>query len=345
MTDLTHVSMTIGGLSLLITSENKLAGHIAMINPSPEHMLASDRKFSNKHLPLLVLRKKDVFKIEGQAKPFELNGSILPKFLGPDVDSFNEYVGYSVQGSVITVADLNSQDDDGPLRLVETSIDDLLDTNGCRRVTLDDKKNSDWTSLKWTASINTLFPGLRLAPEWIESPHVGARLRLGSGTVSGTSPVVTESGNLAVRFYGTKGRRVFTDAFRYDVDLARPVVLVDGPENRWRVTLRRPPKTAIKIWLLSLDDKFSAPSDNLTDHFYLYSLLPWRFTVPSYGFCGTAQTAGGCINAFFVQVPSGGGSETPKPASTDAEAVKAARPNESKDAKKRPARKRRPRSS
>ena len=43
MTDLAHVSMTIGGLSLLITSENKLAGHIAMINPSPEHMLASVR--------------------------------------------------------------------------------------------------------------------------------------------------------------------------------------------------------------------------------------------------------------------------------------------------------------
>src|SRR5262245_26723410 len=209
MADLTRVSMTIGGLSLLIGSEDKSRGHIAMINPSPEHMLASDRQFSNKHLPILVVRKKDIFEIEGQAMPFTLKGSILPKFLGADVDSFDEFVGYSVQGSVITVVNLNQAKDRRPLRFTDGTIDHLLGSKGCRRITGDDRVDNDWTSLEWTASINTLFPGLRLAPEWIYSPHLGARLTLGSGTVSGTRPVVTESGNLKVGFYGTEGPRVF----------------------------------------------------------------------------------------------------------------------------------------
>jgi hypothetical protein len=344
MPNLTRVSMTIGGLSLLIGSEDKSVGHIAMINPSRDHMLVSDREFSNKHLPILVFRQKDIFEIEGQATPFKLKGSILPEFLSANVDSFDGFVGYSVQGSVITVISLNEKEDRRPLRFTEGEIDHLLGSKGCRRITGDDRVDNDWRSLEWTASINTLFPGLRLAPEWIESPHVGARLKLGSGTVSGTRPVVTQSGNLKVRFYGTKGPRVFTDAFLYEVDLAQPAVLVDGPENRWRVTLKQP-QTAIRIWLLSLDDKFSAPKNKLTDHFFLYSLLPWRFRVPSYDFCGAAQTAGGCINLRFIKVPPRDESGTPKSADTDTIAVKAVRAKKSKDAKQRPARKRAPRSS
>jgi hypothetical protein len=342
MADLTPVSMTIGGLSLLIASENKLAGHIAMINPSPDHLLASDRVFSNKHLPLLVFRKMDIFDIEGQAIPFKLNGSILPEFL--DDKSLDDYVGYSVQGSVITVADASLQDDKRPLRLVKTSIDRFLDANGCRRTIKNEKKKNDWSSIEWTASLNTIFPGLRLAPEWIDSPHVGARLALGSGTVSATHPVVTESGHLKVNFYGTKGPRVFTDAFLYEVDLAKPTVLVDGRENRWRVILSRS-RTPIKIWLLSLDDHFSPTRPSLTDHFYLYSLLPWRFRAPSYGSCANTETRGGCITANYIQMPPHNDSGTPTSASTNAAAAKAVRAKKSRNAKKRPARKRGARSS
>jgi hypothetical protein len=342
MADLTPVSMTIGGLSLLIASENKLAGHIAMINPSPDHLLASDREFSNKHLPLLVFRKMDIFEIEGQAIPFKLNGSILPEFL--DDKSLDDYVGYSVQGSVITVADASLQDDERPLRLVKTSIDRFLDANGCRKIFPDEKRKNDWSSIEWTASLNSIFPGLRLAPEWIDSPHVGARLALGSGTVSATHPVVTESGYLKVNFYGTKGPRVFTDAFLYEVGLAQPAVLVDGRENRWRVILR-PSKTPIKIWLLSLDDHFSPTRPGLTDHFYLYSLLPWRFRAPSYGSCAKTETRGGCITANFIQVPPRRDSGSPTSASTNAAPAKAVRAKKTWNAKKRPARKRGPRSS
>ena len=243
----------------------------------------------------------DIFEIEGQAIPFKLNGSILPEFL--DDKSLDDYVGYSVQGSVITVADASLQDRQRPLRLVKTSIDRFLDANGCRRIFPDEKKKERLVvESNGRQASTTFFQGSGSRQSWIDSPHVGARLALGSGTVSATHPVVTESGHLKVNFYGTKGPRVFTDAFLYEVGLAQPAVLVDGRENRWRVILR-PSKTPIKIWLLSLDDHFSPTRPGLTDHFYLYSLLPWRFRAPSYGSCAKTETRGGCITANFIQVP------------------------------------------
>ena len=200
--------MTIGGLSLLIGPRTSSRAH-RDDQPVADHLLASDRVFSNKHLPLLVFRKMDIFEIEGQAIPFKLNGSILPEFL--DDKSLDDYVGYSVQGSVITVADASLKDDKCPLRLVKTSIDRFLDANGCRRIPPDEKKKNDWSSIE-SNKLQHHLPGLRLAP-MIDSPHVGARLVLGSGTVSATHPVVAGSGHLQVNFYGTKGPRVFTDAF------------------------------------------------------------------------------------------------------------------------------------
>jgi hypothetical protein len=149
---------------------------------------------------------------------------------------------------------------------------------------------------------------------------------------------------LKVNFYGTKGPRVFTDAFLYEVDLAKPTVLVDGRENRWRVILSRS-RAPIKIWLLSLDDHFSPTRPGLTDHFYLYSLLPWRFRAPSYGSCTNTETRGGCITANYIQMPPDSDSGTPTSASTDAAAVKVFRAKKSRNAKKRPARKRGARSS
>src|SRR5262249_58725751 len=111
--------------------EDETAGQIAMINPSPDHMLPSDREFSNKHVPLLIVREKDIFTIEGQPTPFALTGSILPRFLGPKISSFDGFVGYSVQGTVMTIVDANMQDDTRPLRFNKPRIDHLLDRNGC----------------------------------------------------------------------------------------------------------------------------------------------------------------------------------------------------------------------
>lgn len=288
-----HVSLRIGGLSILIGSAATKSAEIAMINPSPEHLLPSDKLAADRHLPLLVMRKENIWKdVEGEARPFTLTGAIKPEWLD-GAQNFGGFIGWSVQGAVLKLDDMMSDSavPETGLRLVRSEL--APDQQDC-------KSKKDWKSLRWVANLNEILPGLALAPEWRECPHVGARLPIGKGTLTASPPIVGQPGNLKIKFERDETSRVFTDAFLYEIDLQRPMVVVDGPNNRWRVILKGKPGKPIPLWLFSLDDTFDADSkESLTAHFHLYSLLPWRFKVPAFDFCEASETQGGCINCQY----------------------------------------------
>src|SRR5262245_11440777 len=96
-----HVSLRVGGLSILIGSDATKSAEIAMINPSPAHLLPSDKLVAGRHLPLLIMREENIKEEVGDVRPFDLMGAIKPDWLG--ATTFKGFIGWSVQGSVLKV--------------------------------------------------------------------------------------------------------------------------------------------------------------------------------------------------------------------------------------------------
>jgi hypothetical protein len=287
--------VTVGGLSLLVASKREKKAQIALINPDVKQMLPSDRRFAADHRPLVIVRKENIKQRDGHNFEFSLDQSVRAAFLD-NATSLEPFVGWSAQGGVVTFRDLALKDEStGGAGQSASSLDfDLTpvepNEQGCN-------DTGSWNSLNWIASSTQLSKSLRLAPEWTESPHVGARVVLNTGRLSAAPPVVTNAGLLKVDLGTGVKPRVFTDAFRYEVDLEAPAVIIDAPPRRWRLQLKAQGNEPIRMWILSLDDEL-ASEHGVMDHFVLYSLLPWRFRRPRVaGACqGGGDTEGGCIN-------------------------------------------------
>jgi hypothetical protein len=285
--------VTIGGLSLLVASKKEKKAQIALINPDVKQILPSDRAFVADHRPLVIVRQENIKGRDGHNVEFDLEHCVRAAFLD-NATSLAPFVGWSAQGGVITFRDL----DDEPAYPRTPPASNLeFDLSAAEPNEQGCNDTGKWNSLHWIASSTQLSKSLRLAPEWTESPHVGARVVLRNGKLSAAPPVVTNAGLLKVDL-GTGHRpRVFTDAFRYEVDLDEPAVMIDAPPRRWRLRLKSRKNKPIRLWILSLDDEL-APEHGVMDHFVLYSLLPWRFRKPVVGgVCqGGKDTEGGCIN-------------------------------------------------
>jgi hypothetical protein len=294
--EMAKVHLTIGGLSLLVANRKAKSGEIAMINPSRRHMLPSDRAHWANHLPLLVVPTANIGSIDGFAPPFPLQHSIEPSWLD-DASSLDEYTGFAVQGSEIRLQDSIRAVpvEGGKAPELELIANDIALKNGCR------DEDSTWDSLQWIVNANEVFRQLRLADEWRASPHIGSRFILGPGRLSAEPPVVSNSGLLKIDFHGGLPPRAFSDAFRFETLMNAPELIVDMEPRRWRINLKAHGKKPIRMWLLSLDDELLPRAQGPTEHFVLYSLLPWRFVTPAVrGVCPPGdETRGGCTNLMY----------------------------------------------
>jgi hypothetical protein len=294
------ISLNIAGLSLLVASKNAsqtqgnvhLSGEIAMLNPDRAHVLPSDLSICIDHPPLLIVEEKSVVSFDRLPPPINLDGAIRAAWIEPNRRDLRGLVGWSVQGSLIE-PDVKGE---AAFTLGEGEVH--LTEQGCRdRTKLPD---TEWSSPNWVAQIQRLYPGLKLAPEWRDSPHVAARLQLRGGVLSGGRPVEVNAGKHRMTFRG-QAPRVFTDSYHYQTpNVSNPALLLQRPDFRWRLPLKATDEAPIRAWLLSLDDQ-RVGSPPAMDHWAVYSFLPWRFATPRLdGVCGAADTDSACINAAFI---------------------------------------------
>ncbi len=123
------------------------------------------------------------------------------------------------------------------------------------------------------------------------------RFLLGNGAVGSASPLQTNLKHQ--RFIYANQResdaRPYSDAISYDTATGpRGIVLV----RKGTRSIIRLQNTARQIWILNLDDpRYSDPT---YDHFELFGLLPWNFTVPRHSGIHT-HTGGDCLGARYYQ--------------------------------------------
>lgn len=292
------IRVVFSGLTFLYTYEKQSSapggtttrhGEMALLNPSRQHAHYGDMASAGTHVPLLVVRRDRLRSVEGPDVRFPLATAIQAEWLEADA-GIEDYVAWSVDGATLSVL----YDDDGPTTFRE---DPIVVDNGCNPLEQDP---AGWDSLDWVPSVGDLYPGLRLAEWWRDSPHVGTRFLFGSGLVGGTKPIGVSTGFEKVRFHGSPAR-VFTDAVEYLHPNLEPAILLDRGSERTIVRLEpgTPPSTA---WVYSQDDAQRSPASY--EHFSLYSLLPWRFKTPKEaGNCaGTPTNHGKCFGLRYREL-------------------------------------------
>ncbi|MFA5910464.1 MAG: hypothetical protein WC815_16900 [Vicinamibacterales bacterium] len=259
------------------------AGEVALIDPSAADAHRDLVKDVGSHLPLLVVKESSVKEVEGPDQRFPLEGAIRANWLG-GATSVAGFVGWSLSGATVSLAN-----DISKKLTVIRGTPNRDSVKGCN---LD---KTDWKSIEWIPSANVAAPGLELAPYWRTSPHIAARFVLGEGTLSSTTPLEPNSGQIPISLFPGDGPKAYSDALLFEKTVVfEPAITIHRPASR---TMIRFDTTDLDVWVLSLDDpNHSTPS---FDHFVLYSLLPWRFRVPEFdpknACLDYKQTSGECF--------------------------------------------------
>lgn len=286
------IEVVFAGLTFLYTKEDKkkTAGEVALLNPSPAHANTEDMKDAGAHNPLLIVRRSNYSgsMLGTQLPEFPLEGAIKSDWLGNKAQ-LKDYMAWSVDGAVVWLLGDEVRDVKFPLAAAAGLNVKATPANA-----------ADWSPIEWVPSINDFFPGLVLADYWRLSPHVASRFLLGGGTVSSAPPIQENAGNLLFT-YGNQAKadgRVYSDAIKYQrKTLADIRIVIDRKGSRTIIPMD---EHTTQMWVFNLDDpNRSIPS---YDHFGLYSLLPWRFSVPKVaGTLSGNHTGGDCWSVRYSE--------------------------------------------
>lgn len=256
-----------------------MAGEVALLDPSPAHTPKEILDRSGHHNPLVIVRRDDVAGVEGVDERFPLEGAINPDWLGEGSNPA-DFIGWSLRSSTGWFLG-----------------DETANIRPIQELGAPADPPADWTPVDFVPSLNTFHPGLRLAKEWRDSPHVTHRFLLGSGVVGSARPLQTnlESKRFIYANQTESDARPYSDAISYDTPTVARGIVLDRKGARSIIRLH---KTAKQIWILNLDDP--RRSDPTYDHFVLFGLLPWNFTVPKYS--GVQPFTGGdCLGARYYR--------------------------------------------
>lgn len=249
-------------------------GEVALLAVSPDHATPEEVENAGIHNPVLVIRRAHVQSVEGVLPESPMEGTVRPEWFrrheGEEV-CLNDFVAWPLSHSVVW-----------PLGVDQRVI--TFVTPGV-----------EFKSLDFVPSLNVFHPGLTLSRAWRNSPHVTTRFLLSSGEVGSDVPLQPNMKYLLFT-YGHQSRdmrRKYSDVIRYRPKTQPTGFVIDSRDSR---TTIRFSDTIDKIWILNLDDP--SRSDPTYDHFILYGLLPWNFTIPRIE-SGEPFTGGDCASGRY----------------------------------------------
>jgi hypothetical protein len=252
--------------------ETWFEGEVALLAVSPDHATPEEIENAGVHNPVLVVRRSHIASVDGPLGELPLESTVKGEWF--QKTPLSELAAWPLEQSIVW-----------PLGVDGKVITFIPPAEG----------EEDFQSLDYVPSLNVFQPGLTLSRAWRSSPHVTTRFLLSAGEVGSDRPLQRNMERLKFT-YGHQpdsAKRRYSDVIRYKPKASPTGLVIEHGGARTIIQFN---ESIDNIWVLNLDDP--RRSDPTYDHFILFGLLPWNFTIPR-TFDDVPLTGGDCASGRY----------------------------------------------